>query len=346
MLVFLDANIYLHAISNQNSANEYQNLLFIRLLLDRGQILLLVPKIVQFEIKNNSTSIEDRIKKEFEVPDHIQLLKDEKKHLLTIYSQAQRRQEYDFMMWLALVDSILAHNGTIIIDMNNDIFLSWYMRWLQLLKPYNKSKNKQLEWSYIIQNDTIIVESLRYYLSEMREGNRIEEGETLLFCTNDADYASGDDLSEDVVNDFLLYNVSYYNNLAQLLRNEFNMFEDCNILLTQFKEEVNAIFNVEFDWSIQNKSMFPIEWLNEKYGVGELEVIKNLLITRLKDHIQSYDWINFSFSCILQLKEIITNYDIQFIELIGDAISDSSPEEVKTIFSEYYQNYILPLKSI
>ena len=98
MLVFLDANIYLHAISNQNSANEYQNLLFIRLLLDRGQILLLVPKIVQFEIKNNSTSIEDRIKKEFEVPDHIQLLKDEKKHLLTIYSQAQRRQEYDFMM--------------------------------------------------------------------------------------------------------------------------------------------------------------------------------------------------------------------------------------------------------
>ena len=81
----------------------------------------------------------------------------------------------------------------------------------------------------------------------MREGNRIEEGETLLFCTNDADYASGDDLSEDVVNDFLLYNVSYYNNLAQLLRNEFNMFEDCNILLTQFKEEVNAIFNVEFD---------------------------------------------------------------------------------------------------
>lgn len=158
----------------------------------------------------------------------------------------QEREEKLKRVSSKMLNDILENENTILLELNQDIFIKAYKRALEGKKPH---KGIYCSSCYTIEQpisaDCIIIESLIAYFKE-KDTSKDE----LIFCSNNTkDFARFDEIKKqhflhEEIQEELNIKTKYYHNLPDLLQKEFHSDID--------QGEVEQLKNIDLETKISN----------------------------------------------------------------------------------------------
>lgn len=253
--LFADTNIFIYCALITKGNYTTQTIDNLYKVINQKNVRLIVPEIIKLEFNNKAKSIFkndvsnniNRVKKEIQnisFPEYL----GEEKHMIenNIDSLLKEREENLKRVNSKMLNDILKNKNTILLELNNDIFIKAYKRALEGKKPHKGSFcNYCYNLEQPINADCIIIESLIEYFKDKDASN-----DELIFCSNNTkDFASFDEnkkqhfLHEDIQKE-LNIKTKYYHNLPDLLQVEF----DSNI----DEDEVEQLRSIDLENKISN----------------------------------------------------------------------------------------------
>jgi hypothetical protein len=219
--IFLDTNIWVYCCLASQENFDHSALVKIKKALDNDKFLLLVPQTVEAELnarldehlKTLRTKLHEAAGKLLFLdayPTYRKKIQEELEHLI-------KEANDNFAKSKKEIDGIFSHKNTVKLKLSGDILVAAHLRCLSRKRPFRITKSKyseeELAASRItdIQNDAVIVEELKSYLSDTKDYK--------LYIANwDGDYIDSQTgkLHEDIVGDFL--NAELFTDLQQLLK--------------------------------------------------------------------------------------------------------------------------------
>ena len=254
--IFIDTNIYIYCALITKGNYTTQTIDALNKAINTKETKLLMPEIIKLEFEKKANSILEnevvnninKVKKEIQNISFPEYLGEEKSKIENnIDKLLEERKENLKRVSNNIIKDIEKNENTILIELNNDIFLKAYKRALRGDKPYNgQICNNCGNTEYLINADCIIIESLIDYFKKLK----IENGDELVFCSNNTkDFAQFNqeekihELHDDIQKKMRL-KTKYYNNLPDLLKKEFESKID-NV-------EIKEIKNIELDSIVTN----------------------------------------------------------------------------------------------
>ena len=251
--IFIDTNIYIYCALITKGNYTTQTIDALNKAINTRDTKLLMPEIIKLEFEKKANSIFEndvinninKLKKEIQNISFPEYLGEEKNKIeKNIDKLLEKRRENLKRVSNNIIKDIEESNNTVLINLTNDIFLKAYKRALRGDKPYNgQICNNCGNSGHIVNADCIIAESIIDYFEKIE----ITERDELIFCSNNTkDFAEFNQtnnmhvLHNDIKKEMKL-KVKYYNNLPDLLKNEFESKID-NVEIKEIKNiEVEAI---------------------------------------------------------------------------------------------------------
>ena len=249
--IFIDTNIYIYCalITKGNYTTQTIDALYKEI--NRSNKKLIMPEIIKLEFDKKANDIFEndvvnninKLKKEIQNISFPDYLGEEKNKIeKNINNLIEKRRKNLKRVSDSIIKDIEENSNTILLNLTNDIFLQAYKRSLRGDKPYNGRTCVACgNQEYVINADCIIIESIIDFFKNMK--NTIND--ELIFCSNNTkDFATFNEtkkiheLNENICKEIGI-KVRYYNNLPDLLENEFEVNIDT--------VEINEIKNIEIE---------------------------------------------------------------------------------------------------
>jgi len=254
--LFIDTNIYIYCALITKGNYTTQTIDALNKAINTNNTKLLMPEIIKLEFEKKARSIFEnevsnninKLKKEIQNISFPDYLGDEKSKIeKNIDNLLEKRRNNLKRVSDSIIKDIEENKNTVVLNLTNEIFLKSYKRAIKGEKPYNGKFCSQCgNMEYSINADCIIVESIVDYLDTIKINNEDE----LIFCSNNTkDFAvfnkitNKHELHEDIKKQIKL-KVKYYNNLPDLLKEEFES-EINNV-------EIKEIKNMEIESIVTN----------------------------------------------------------------------------------------------
>lgn len=223
----VDTSILIQCCFLEIDGDDLEVLTKLHKLLDNNKITLLLPEIIKLEFYKGF-----KIKKSLligEIDRHKEninksgaLNEKPKKDLEKIINKYAKEKEESADRVKNEIESIFNHRNTIQkgLEITPEVFINAYKYFFSYLKPFNKETRNEREKLDPVQGDCIIIETLKKFLLSNKQYK-------LYLCTqNTTDFA--DDylkiplnIHKDIKKNF--ESISLYNNLGEVLKNEFNV---------------------------------------------------------------------------------------------------------------------------
>lgn len=253
--LFADTNIFIYCALITKGNYTTQTIDNLYKVINQKKVKLIVPEVIKLEFnnkaknifKNDVTNNIHRVKKEIEKISFPEYLGEEK-HVIedSIDKLLKEREENLNRVNSKMLGDILENENTILLELNQDIFVKAYKRALAGKKPHKGNYCESCaSMQQPISADCIIAESLIEYFKD-----KDTTEDTLIFCSNNTkDFARFDEekgkhfLHEDIQKE-LNIQTRYYHSLPDLLQQEFNS----NIN----QEEVKQLKNMDLESKISH----------------------------------------------------------------------------------------------
>lgn len=287
--IFIDTNIYIYCALITKGNYTTQTIDALNKAINTSNTKLLMPEIIKLEFEKKAKSIFEnevsnninKLKKEIQnisFPDYLGAEKS--KIEKNIDNLLEKRRTNLKRVSDSIIKDIEENKNTIVLNLTNEIFLKSYKRAMKGEKPYNGKICSQCgNMEYVINADCIIIESIIDYFNNIK----INKDDELIFCSNNTkDFAMFNEvtkkheLHEDIKKQIEL-KVKYYNNLPDLLKEEFESEID-NI-------EIKEIKNIETESIVTN-------------------VISSLGIPA---HVKGYQYLREAIMLVIENLELINN---------------------------------------
>lgn len=219
-ILFLDSNVYIACIFQEKDSLNKKPLEEILSFLEKGEIELLMPKLIEEEVlkdlEKNELAVKGTIEAYFNsqpkkntplISDALQNAKDRSlKKISSIRKEGEK-----------LFKKIVKHKNTKKISLTDKILLRGIKRSLFKIAPGDSNAGEKNKTNHMIDSDCIIFESL------LSLGNKKYKKKDILFCANDGDYFENKEniTPKKVSNKELkkMFNkVNYYTNPIKLLK--------------------------------------------------------------------------------------------------------------------------------
>ena len=249
--IFIDTNIYIYCALITKGNYTTQTIDALNKAINTYDTRLLMPEIIKLEFnkkainifENEVTTKINKLKKEIQNISFPDYLGEEKSKIeKNIDNLLEKRKVNLKRVSDNIIKDIEGNTHTILLKLTNEIFLQSYKRAIKGIKPYSgKICNNCGNVENIINADCIIIESIIDFFNNID----ISRDDELIFCSNNTkDFAIFDEeknkheLHQDIKKQLKL-KVKYYNNLPDLLRDEFKSEID-NL-------EIKEIKNIEME---------------------------------------------------------------------------------------------------
>lgn len=231
--IFIDTNIYIYCALITKGNYTTKTIDALNKTINTKNTKLLMPEIIKLEFEKKAKNIFEnevsndikKIKKKIQEISFPEYLGEEKSKIeKNIDDLLEKRRKNLKRVSENIIKDIEENKNTIILELTNDIFFKSYKRALKGEKPYTGKICSQCgNMENVINADCIIIESLLEYFKTQDLNDKDE----LIFCSNNTkDFASFNsetnkhELHKDIEKQLKL-KVKYYNNLPDLLKQEF-----------------------------------------------------------------------------------------------------------------------------
>ena len=231
--IFIDTNIYIYCALITKGNYTTKTIDSLNREINTNNTKLLMPEIIKLEFEKKAKNIFEnevsndikKIKKKIQEISFPEYLGEEKSKIeKNIDDLLEKRRKNLKRVSENIIKDIGENKNTIILELTNDIFFKSYKRALKGEKPYTGKICSQCgNMENVINADCIIIESLLEYF----KNQDLNEDDELIFCSNNTkDFATFNsetnkhELHKDIEEQLKL-KVKYYNNLPDLLKQEF-----------------------------------------------------------------------------------------------------------------------------
>ena len=252
--LFADTNIFIYCALITKGNYTTQTIDNLYKVVNQKNVKLIVPEIIKLEfnhkakniLKNDVSHNIHRVKKEIQnisFPDYLGEEKQMIEHNIDML--LKEREENLKRVNSKMLNDILENQNTILLELNQEIFMKAYKRALEGKKPHKGNYGDSYSIEQPISADCMIVESLIDFF----KGKDTSKDE-LIFCSNNTkDFARFDEIKKqhmlhEEIQKELNIKTKYYPNLPDLLKREFHSNID--------QGEVEKLKNIDLEVKTTN----------------------------------------------------------------------------------------------
>lgn len=268
--IFIDTNNYIYSAISSQPEHEIESYEKLKSLIMKKEARLLVPEVVALEFETRVDDIYSNAKEYFKKLDEsikkseTPLLEGEKKKMLRMTKSILKEKDKKYVEMKGETKKLFYETKNIeIIELNSEILLNTFIRFLKQKMPFKLSKDEKLTGDRIFMrgfSDALIVESLRYFIKSIESSVLL-----LIFCSeNIKDFALYDGKSDrhiihpDIAEDITAKKMIYYRNIPEMLETEFEeiLSDKAKKDMESAKEIVSASGIVEPTLSLPSVSLY------------------------------------------------------------------------------------------
>jgi predicted nucleic acid-binding protein len=275
--IFIDTNIFIQLCAQEKDGDKLADLKEIKQLIENKQILLLMPEIVELELRAQIIEKFDAIKKQIgeikEFSNHSPLDAKIKKDLISQIDKVVEERLNNSGIVQENIELILNSSQTTKIKINPFHICNSYKKFVSNIKPYRRDQKGE------IQPDCMIIEALKEFLNDKIEYQ-------LYFCSqNNNDFSIIENgkrkIHPDIQKEFST-GIIYYENLFQMINDKFDgKFSNKQVLtLSQVLTNANLaddiIKSIGITEAVSKASREMAESLSSYVDPIQMSMIKNL----------------------------------------------------------------------